>query len=162
MDKHHLVAQLCERLRASARQAEAAGAEATIEAREGATPAEKREDARSALEYGGLARGHIERARQRRADLATLESFNPPKLPPTARVSLGAIVEVEDEECGKTFFLAPSGAGEELTVPGGDGFLSAITPVSPLGRAMLGRRVGDELEVVVGGEPKVWRITFVG
>ncbi|HXU80396.1 MAG TPA: GreA/GreB family elongation factor, partial [Polyangia bacterium] len=77
-------------------------------------------------------------------------------------VALGAVVEVEDEAQGKTFFLAPVGAGVELVGPGGDGFLSVVTPHSPVGKAVLGRRVGDTIEVVVQGEPREWTITFVG
>jgi transcription elongation GreA/GreB family factor len=71
-------------------------------------------------------------------------------------------VEVEDEAKVKTFFLAPVGAGVELVGPGGDGFLSVVTPQSPVGKAVLGKRVGDTIEVLVQGEPREWTITFVG
>ena len=52
----------------------------------------------------------------------------------------------------RTFFLLPVGAGTELTGPGGDGFLSVITPASPVGRALMGRRAGDCIEVTLAGE----------
>lgn len=68
---------------------------------------------------------------------------------------------MEDEDTGRTFFLAPVGAGLELSGPGGDGFLSVVTPLSPIGRAVMGRRVGETVEVLVQGEPKEWTITFV-
>jgi transcription elongation GreA/GreB family factor len=71
------------------------------------------------------------------------------------------VVEVEDDQQGRTFFLAPGGAGIELVGPGGDGFLSVVTPQSPVGRAVLGRRVGDTIEVTVQGEPREWTITYV-
>jgi transcription elongation GreA/GreB family factor len=58
-------------------------------------------------------------------------------------------------------FLAPVGAGIELTMPDGDGFVTVVTPASPLGKAILGRRVGDTVEVVVKGEPREWTVTFV-
>ncbi len=45
--------------------------------------------------------------------------------------------------------------------PGGDGYLSVVTPSSPIGKAVLGRRAGDTVEVVVKGEPLEWAITFV-
>jgi transcription elongation GreA/GreB family factor len=83
-------------------------------------------------------------------------------LPARGPISLGAIVEVEDGEQGRTFFLAPVGAGVELTGPGGDGYLSVVTPASPVGKAVMGRRVGDTIEVVVKGEPLEWAITYVG
>lgn len=163
MDKRYLVEQLSDKLRESAHVARKAGQAAAEEARDGATAAEKRENARVAQEYAGLARGQTERANRTRADLSTLEGFRPGALSKNAPISIGAIVEVEEEDdgIGRTFFLAPVGAGVELTGPGGDGFLSVVTPQSPVGRAVIGRRVGDSIEVTVEGEPRDWRITYV-
>jgi transcription elongation GreA/GreB family factor len=161
MDKRSLVDQLAHRIRQSAATAQRAGEDAATAARDGATPAEKREDARVALEQQSLAKGQLRRADRARADLAALEAFRPLGLPCGARITVGAVVEVEDGEEGRTFFLAPVGAGVELTGDGGDGFLSVVTPASPLGRAVLGRKVGDTIEVEVKGEPREWRITYV-
>jgi transcription elongation GreA/GreB family factor len=161
MDKSFLVEQLAAELRATARTAKSAMEAAASEARDGATPAEKREDARVMQENSGLARGHKARLDRASAELAALEAFAPPRLAARARVQLGAIVEVEDGEEGRTFFLAPVGAGVELTGPGGDGFLSVVTPSSPIGKAVLGRTVGETLEVVVRGESREWTITYV-
>ena len=168
MDKQQLVEQLTTRLRESATIARKAGQAAEDEARDGATASEKRENARVSQEYAGLARGQKERAQRAMAELTTLETFRPPaRLPSKGPVALGAIVEVEmhDDEAvgaqGRTFFLAPVGAGIELTGPGGDGFLSVVTPVSPVGRAVMGKRVGDTIEVTVEGEPREWTITFL-
>jgi transcription elongation GreA/GreB family factor len=161
MDKRILVEQLAARLRESVTVARKAGQAAAEEARDGATPGEKREDARVALEQGSLARGQAARATRTAAELSALEIFRPASLPSGGPVSLGAVVEVEDEAQGRTFFLAPVGAGVELTGPGGDGFLSVVTPQSPVGKAVLGKRVGDTIEVMVQGEPREWTITFV-
>jgi hypothetical protein len=57
-------------------------------------------------------------------------------------------------------FEAPAGAGEELTGPGGDGFLSVVTPGSHFGRALMGKRVGDVIEVTVAGELTEWSIVL--
>jgi transcription elongation GreA/GreB family factor len=162
MDKRMLVEQLTDRLRESAAVARKAGQAAADEAREGATPGEKREDARVALEQGSLARGQATRAAKVAQELSALEIFRPAPLSARSPIALGAVVEVEDEAQGKTFFLAPVGAGVELVGPGGDGFLSVVTPQSPVGKAVLGKRVGDTVEVVVQGEPREWTITFVG
>lgn len=69
---------------------------------------------------------------------------------------------MEDGSQGRTFFLAPVGAGTELTGPGGDGFLSVVTPQSPIGRAVMGKREGDEIEVELQGDAHEWVISFVG
>lgn len=161
MNKQFLVEQLADRLRESVAVAQKAQRAAVEEARDGATAAEKRENARVAQEYSSLARGQGQRADKALAELAALASFRPTRLPAKAPITLGAIVEVEDESLGRTFFLAPVGAGIELCGPGGDGFLSVVTPVSPIGKAVLGRRVGDSVEVTVQGEPREWTITFV-
>ena len=161
MDKRVLIDQLAAHIRQAAAVAQRAGEDAATIARDGATAAEKREDGRVALEFQSLAKGQSRRADRARADLAALESFRPPALPRDARIIVGAVVEVEDGEEGRTLFLAPVGAGVELTGPGGDGFLSVVTPASPIGRAVLGRRVGDSIEVDVRGEPREWRITYV-
>jgi transcription elongation GreA/GreB family factor len=162
MDKQFLVEQLAERLRESATVARRASQVAAEVAREGATPAEKREDARVALEFSGLAKGQTARAARVAAEISTLEIFRPAKLSAKSPIALGAVVEVEDEAQGRTFFLAPVGAGIELTGPGGDGFLSVVTPVSPIGKAVIGKRVGDTIEVMVQEEAREWTITYVG
>jgi transcription elongation GreA/GreB family factor len=162
MDKQFLVEQLADRLRETAQIARKAGQAAAEEARDGATASEKRENARVSIEYSSLARGQAARAEKARAEISTLEAFRPPRLAPNAPIALGAVVEVEDDDQGRTFFLAPVGAGVELTGPGGDGFLSVVTPQSPVGKAVLGRRVGDSVEVTVQGEDREWRITWVG
>jgi transcription elongation GreA/GreB family factor len=161
LDKFALVQQLAARIQESARIAERAVVDATTVARDGATPAEKREDSRVALEFQSLAKGQFHRLERASADLAALETFRPRPLGSEGRITLGAVVEVEDGAAGRTFFLAPVGAGIELTGPGGDGFLSVVTPGSPIGRAVLGRGVGDVVQVSVPGDIKEWTITYV-
>lgn len=160
MDKQFLIDQLAAKLRDSLAVARQAEKDASDEARDGATAAEKRENARVAQEYSSLARGQAQRAEKLLAELNALLAFRPAPLPPRSPIVLGAVVEVEDESTGRTFFLAPAGAGLELSGPGGDGFLSVVTPASPIGRAVLGRRVGDTVEITVQGEPREWTITY--
>jgi transcription elongation GreA/GreB family factor len=161
MDKGYLIEQLAQHLRETARTARIAMEAANTEAREGATAAERREDSRVAQENSGLARGHRARLDRAMGELAMLDRFRPPRFTAKSTIALGAIVEVEDGAEGRTLFLAPVGAGIELTGPGGDGFLSVVTPTSPIGRAVLGRRVGDTVEVMVDGESNEWTLTYV-
>ncbi len=164
MDKKFLVDQLIDELRASARAALSASGVAGAEVRDGATPAEKREDARAALEFGTLAGVHSLRARRALGEIDALATFRPPPWRPDAPIATGALVEVEDAETGegRTFFLAPVGAGITLAGPDGDGFLSVVTAASPIGRAVLGRRRGEVVDVTVDGEAREWTITWVG
>jgi transcription elongation GreA/GreB family factor len=108
-----------------------------------------------------MAAAQAERAQAHAQEVSFLETFAPKPLKRSHPIALGAIIEVEDDEEGKTFFLAPVGAGVELTGPGGDGFLLVITPQSPFGKALLGKRVGDAVEVEVRGEIREWTVTYV-
>jgi len=164
MDKAFLVDQLVERLRESARAAQSAGEATAVELREGATPAEKREDARAAVEHHLLGGAQHRRARRALAEIGALTDFRPSPWRPGAPIGLGALVEIEESEtgAGRTFLLAPVGAGIHLTGPDGDGFLSVVTPASPIGRAVIGRRAGDVVDVTIEGEAREWTIAWVG
>jgi transcription elongation GreA/GreB family factor len=161
MDKQDLIAQLRGQLEATARSARATHDAAALEARDGATPDEKREDARAAHQLGTIGGAQARRARQAQAEADALATFRPETA--LAKIALGAIVEIEDEERGegRTFFLAPAGAGITLSGPGGDGVLSVVTPASPIGKAVIGRRAGDVVDITVDGELREWQITYV-
>ncbi len=163
MDKRDLVQQLVRQLEASARAALSARDAAAAEARDGATPDEKREDARAAHQLQSFGRASQGRAKQALADVDTLTAFKPSALDERARIVVGAIVEIEDADSGegRTFFLAPVGAGITLTGPGGDGHLSVVTPASPIGKAVLGKRTGEHVDVTVDGDVREWQITYV-
>jgi transcription elongation GreA/GreB family factor len=162
MDKQFMIEQLAARIRESAQVAMREHEAAAEEARDGATPQEKREDARTAVEFSNLARAQGRRASAALDDLATIEAFHLPKLSATRpQVLMGTVIEVEDGDEGRTIFLAPVGAGIELTMPDGDGYVTVVPPASPLGKAILGRCVGDTVEVEVKGEAREWTVTFV-
>jgi transcription elongation GreA/GreB family factor len=148
MDKNELIAQLNTKLKALADQALKFAGEARTEAKTGAPRAVN------------LARATDARVESARAAWEAVASFRPHPLKKGERIGLGAIVELEDGEGAKTLFVAPAGAGEELTGPGGDGFLHVVTPASPLGKALIGKRVGDAVEVMVKGELTEWEIVY--
>jgi transcription elongation GreA/GreB family factor len=168
LDKRFLIEQLAARLKQSDEVARRASDEAREAARSLQTESEKKEDGRVAIEYGSLATGQTARARKAQEDLAQLAAFanrGVPRFSPSSQVGLGAVVDVScDDERGaaeRTFILLPVGAGTELTGPGGDGFLSVITPASPVGRALVGRRAGDIIDVTIGGETREWTVVEV-
>jgi len=163
MDKQALVDQLIAKLEASARTAETESDAAAIEARDGATPGERVENSRTALEFSRISRAQALRAQEIRGAIAALKKFEPKPFAPRARVELGALVEVEDETGrGQTLFLLPVGAGEELVGPGGDGFFKVVTPSSPIGGAVLGKREGDGASARIRGELREWTVLWVG
>lgn len=155
LDKRHLLVQLrgqYEQRLASARRSELDARDA---ARTVATESEKKEDGRVAIEFNGLANGQALRQHAMKAELDQLDALCTKPLPAYgdgSRAGLLALVDVAlDHEDGereeRTFFVLPFGAGTELCGPGGDGFISVITPASPVGRAIVGKRAGDDAEV---------------
>lgn len=160
MDKQNLLSQVESQLREQVRLAGRSAVECATEAMNGASPKEKSVDSRVAIEYANLARAQKQRLDRAKGDLKVLEGFVPKRL---AQIDVGAVVEIEDEESqeGRTFFLAPVGAGMTLLGPDGDGHLSVVTPASPIGKAVMGKRVGDIVDVTVKGELREWQIVYV-
>jgi transcription elongation GreA/GreB family factor len=80
----------------------------------------------------------------------------------TDRIDVGALVDVrvEDEEGEdeRTLFFLPVGAGAELNGPGGDGFVTVVTPGSPVGKALFRARVDDSFEIIVDGRDREWTV----
>lgn len=148
MDKTFLKEQLGERLRAAVQATHKASEEARADAKSGAARAVN------------LAQGQTMRSVHAREALDALDEFHVRPLKKGEPIGLGAVVEVEDGEAGRTFFLAPVCGGEELTGPDGDGIFQVVTPSSPFGRALMGKKVGSTVEVVIQGEYTEWTITY--
>lgn len=148
-----------------AHQAESRAAETAAEIR---SDARRKEDAKGAVEFNRMAAGHKGRRERAKKELETLIPFAKRGVrayPSGAPVQVGAMVDVsiEGDEGSeeRTLFFLPVGAGTELTGPGGDGFISVITPASPVGKAIQGARAGDTVEVVIGGKPREWTVVDV-
>jgi transcription elongation GreA/GreB family factor len=148
-----------------AHRAESEAAEGADQIRAEST---RKEDSKSAVELGRLASGHRKRRQAATHELESLIAFasrSVQSLPSNAPVALGAMVDVsiEGEEGSeeRTLFVLPVGAGTELSGPGGDGFVSVITPRSPVGRALQGSRAGDSFEIVINGRDREWTVVEV-
>ena len=146
LDKRALIDELLVRLRADRDvlvQAQRLSAE-------GVTHADAKSDGAKDMrstEASYIARGQALRVEALEADIAKVAAMRPRAFGDGDAVAIGAVVEVEDE-VGKrrVVFLAPAGGGEQLT----DG-IAVVTPKSPLGRALIGARSGDVIELSRGG-----------
>lgn len=163
MDKAELLSQVVERVRQALSLSQRTANDSREAAQTIADEKEKKADARAGLEMGALATGHEKRARQLQQELEALSRVRLRQFGARDPVDLGAVVEVEDEDAreGRTFFVLPVAAGSEISGPGGDGVLTVVSAASPMGRAVLGRRVGECVEVTVQGEAREWTITYV-
>lgn len=68
----------------------------------------------------------------------------------------GGLVELEINQMRAYYLVVPAGGGLVTRVDGKA--IQVITPNSPLGEALLGKKVGDEAEVTVGGKPRHYKV----
>jgi hypothetical protein len=68
----------------------------------------------------------------------------------------GGLVELELNGMRALYFVVPTGGGLVMQIAGRP--IQVITPQSPLGEAILGRKVGDIAKVTVGSGVREYRI----
>jgi transcription elongation GreA/GreB family factor len=98
-----------------------------------------------ALEASYLARGQAQRVAELSGALGRVTSIELRAFAPQDPVSLGCLVEIEDDDGSDWYFVAPAGGGLRLVVD--EISLTVVTPDSPVGRALVGRRVGDDVDI---------------
>ena len=116
-------------------------------AQEGAVHEETRqEDPKDtrAIEAQYLARGLAERVEARREEVARIRHLAARAGTGTEVVEVPALVAVDaDPEGERLFLIVPCAGGESLEVCGRS--IRTVTPASPVGQALIGREVGDEV-----------------
>lgn len=129
---------------------------------EGATHPENRpensKDMRS-TEVSYVARGLAQRVEDLQTAVAALAVFVPRSFTEEDAIGLGALVTLSDEEENESlYFLVPAGGGVRVTVGGQK--VRTLTPDSPLGEALIGLRVEEEVELP-GGKARL-RVAGLG
>jgi hypothetical protein len=104
-----------------------------------------------ALEQSYLARGEALRIEELRSGLAEVGAMPSRAFGEVEPAALGALVLAEEGGAEVVLWLAPYGGGNRLA----DGRVQVVTPRSPLGRALLGKRPGDDCEVALAGKTRV-------
>jgi len=155
VDKAALRTELVAQLTAQLATAQAAHAAAI----EGATHAEAKpendKDTRG-LEQSYLARGQAQRVAELEAAVADTTKLKLRTFGERDPVAITAVVSVDEDGAEHRFFLVPHGGGNLLA-----GDIQVVTPTSPLGRALLGKKVDDELEVVLPGKTRSFAISAI-
>lgn len=88
-----------------------------------------------------LAEGQGRLAGEIESSIAVYTTVPLPDFAPDQEIAIGALVEVASVAGGQRYFLGPRAGGIEL--PDDRGGVLVVTPQSPIGRQLLGRRVGD-------------------
>ncbi len=105
-----------------------------------------------AIEQSYLARGQAARAEALSESITAIKAMAVHAFKPHDPIAVGALVTVEDEDDEEQLFLfvAPHGGGYKLA----KGKVFVATPSSPLGEALIGRHVGEVIEVPRAGKAR--------
>lgn len=112
------------------------------------------------LEASYLAQGQANRAQEIKSALHAYRTLELQQFSDDTPIRLTALVtlEAEDGET-RTVFIGPEEGGMKLDLEGCE--VLVISPNSPLGRDLIGKTVGDEVELGKGRECKEFGITEV-
>jgi hypothetical protein len=158
VDKRALIAEL----RADIARAVLVLARAADDAREAATHEEAKpendKDTR-AVEAAYLAGAQAGRARDLTRTAASLGALDLRSFGAGEPISSSAIIELSHDGATQHYFLAPEGGGMRAVVGGVS--VQVITPQSALGRELLGKTAGSEVEVTVQGRVRAYEIVRV-
>ncbi|MCC7373746.1 MAG: GreA/GreB family elongation factor [Verrucomicrobiales bacterium] len=143
-----IIAKLTEDVELYFRAARAAQFEATDEQ----SKAENKYDTRG-LEASYLARGQSRQAAETEQALKDYRTLTAKPFEKTAAIDLGALVELKGRRERMLFLMGPSAGGTEVIVDGEE--ITVITPQSPLGQQLMGRKTGDKVALPSGEERRV-------
>jgi transcription elongation GreA/GreB family factor len=149
-----ITAKLAGELEVYFRAAQFARAEATHEQNK----AENKYDTRG-LEASYLARGQSRQAAELEAAIVEFEKLDPRPLADGAAIGLGALVELEHGGEFTIYFLGPRAGGTEIVHDKKE--ILVITPQSPLGEQLMGRKQGDRPQLNFGGAKQAAHIVRV-
>ena len=113
-----------------------------------------------ALEASYVAQGQANRAQELRLALESYRGLALQTFDATTPVRLTALVTLEDEDGNaRRVFLGPAAGGLKLATPLGE--VLVITPASPLGRELLGKRCDDCVSIETGGGEREYTVVAV-
>lgn len=112
------------------------------------------------LEASYLATGQARRAAEIRQALLTYQQLVLRDYDPAGGIQISSLVTLEDEQGDqRRVFIGPEGAG--LKIGHGPQQVTVITPRSPLGQVLIGKRLDDEVSLVVAGVAQVSAVVAV-
>ena len=158
MNKHaivkKIVARLTEELQVYFRAAQFSRAEATHES----SKAESKYDTRG-LEASYLARGQSKQAAELEAAIADFEKLPVKNFGAGEPIDLGALVELEHGGENSIYFIGPRAGGTEVLHDKKE--ILVITPQSPLGEQLMGKKSGEQPQLNFGGAKQAAKILKV-
>jgi transcription elongation GreA/GreB family factor len=111
------------------------------------------------LETAYLASSQARLATETEEALATYQSLKLAKFSKDAPIDLTAVVELDSKGQCTHYFLGPKKGGLEIHLKGAE--VLVITPESPLGQQLLGKKVGDRIKLQTRGPGQEFRVVSV-
>ena len=149
-----IVASLAEGLVVLEKAARASHAEATHES----SKAESKYDTRG-LEAAYLAGGQARQAKEIMDSIKLYESLAIRSFAPADPIDLTALVELETDGTRSTFFIGPKNGGLEVECQRKE--VTVITPQSPLGQNLMGKKAGQRWTAKLGGSTLRYHLVSV-
>lgn len=159
MNKSELVSKIIELLERESQNLSAAARTAHADATGEESKAENKYDTRG-LEASYLAGAQSAMASESIRNLACYRAIELKKFTNDSKIGLTALIELESESGKRSFyFLGPKSGGLEMECEGTKVLL--ITISSPLGKKLIGREVGDLVEIKAGGVRKEYEVVGI-
>ena len=155
--KQDLKQELLQQLQADLATAERAHKAARERATHEEAKPEDDKDTR-ALEQSYVARGQARRFEELTDSVAAVQGLAIRPFRDSDPIALGALVTIDENGAQRVLFMAPEGGGAALA----SGQVQVITPRSPVGRALLGKRVGDAFTLTLAGKAREIEVVAVG
>lgn len=149
IDKTALLERIKAALEAELRTVQSSAAEARAEATHEDAKPENQYDTRG-LEASYLAGAQAGRAADLAHRINNLDFVPVRGFDEDTPIGVTAIIELDDGEATRTYFLAPDGGGMKLDTEAGK--ILVITPQSPIGRGLLEKKTGDIVEIRLAGK----------
>lgn len=158
MNKKELIKQIVEQLFASielySKAAQSSRAEATHEQNK----AESKYDTRG-LEASYLARGQSRQLAEIEQAIAQFQSLPLLEFGSHPPIQLSALVALRLKREKLFYFIGPRAGGMEIEFEGKE--ISVITPQSPLGQLLMGKKQGDRIQLRLGATQNEYTIVSV-
>ncbi|HEX2101518.1 MAG TPA: transcription elongation factor [Candidatus Synoicihabitans sp.] len=158
IDKSRVVAAIVAQLQADLDLQMRAALLARDEATSEESKAENKYDTR-AQEAAYLAEGQARQAAELRESISLYAALPLPQTTESAAVAVGHLVKLDGGGRTLSYFLGPRAGGAEVQVDGE--LITVVTPASPLGRQLLGARVGATVMLPGRGKTQALRVAAI-
>lgn len=111
------------------------------------------------LEASYLAHGQSKQALQTKADIDAFENLVVFPHEKTHPIDVGTLVELNFQGESIHYFLGPSAGGTEIEFE--DIEVSVVTPFSPLGKVLMGKKINESFSMGLGNEIRDYKVAKI-